>query len=125
MGDRKIPNAVIAVVADVLSKHHFNHTRLNTLFASAGAPGEPPDGNCTQKCDRWLKACNSDRSTDAFSVLGSVLKDFMEQEEPPRPWDRHPKPTEQERVRDILAKHSLSYCTGGQILGAGSSPASK
>ena len=42
---QKIPNSVIAVVADVLGDHYFNPTRLNVLFAGAGAPGNPPEGN--------------------------------------------------------------------------------
>lgn len=127
MGDRKIPNPVIAVVADVLGSHYYNHTRLNTLFAEAGAPGDPPPGNCVQKCDQWMKVCNADPAIDAFAVLGKVLENFMELDRNPSPWDPS-APAEdpgKRRVRDILARYGLSYGQGGIILGAGSSPASK
>ena len=127
MGDRKIPNPVIAVVADVLGSHYYNHTRLNTLFAEAGAPGDPPAGNCVQKCDQWLKVCNADPAVDAFGVLGKVVENFMELERNPSPWDPSPPGEDpgKKRVRDILARYGLSYAPGGLILGAGSSPASK
>ncbi len=41
-----IPNPVVAVVAEVLGQHYYSHSRLNTLFMEAGAPEDPPDGNC-------------------------------------------------------------------------------
>jgi hypothetical protein len=127
MGERKIPNPVMAVVADVLGGHYYNHTRLNTLFAEAGAPGDPPGGNCVQKCERWLKACNDDPQIDAFAVLGRVLENFMELERVPSPWDPSPPAEDpgKKRARDVLARYGLSYQQGGVILGAGSSPASK
>jgi hypothetical protein len=34
-----IPNPVIAVVAEVLGEHYYSHSKLNTLFMEAGAPG--------------------------------------------------------------------------------------
>lgn len=127
MGDRKIPNPVIAVVADVLGSHYYNHTRLNTLFTEAGAPGDPPAGNCVQKCDQWLKVCNADPAVDAFGVLGKVVENFMELDRTPSPWDPSPPGEDpgKKRVRNILARYGLSYAPGGVILAAGSSPASK
>ena len=127
MGDRYIPNPVIAVVAYVLGNHYYSHTRLNTLFAEAGAPGEPPLGNCIQKCDQWLKICNADPTVDAYGVLGRVLENFMELDRTPSPWDQSPPAEDRgkKRVRDILARYGLSYTVGGVILGPGSSPASK
>jgi Abortive infection C-terminus len=110
-----------------LDKSDYNHTRLNTLFAEAGAPGDPPAGNCVQKCDHWLKVCNADPAVDAFGVLGKVVENFMELDRIPSPWDPSPPGEDpgKKRVRDILARHGLSYAPGGVILGAGSSPASK
>jgi hypothetical protein len=127
MADRKIPNPLIAVVADVLGSHYYNHTRLNTLFAEAGAPGDPPAGNCVQKCDQWLKVCNADPAVDAFGVLGRVVENFMELDRNSTPWDSSTPGEDpwKKRVRDILARFGLSYASGGVILGAGSSPASK
>ena len=55
----KIPNPVIAVLADELSKHH-THVELNRLFMESGAPGE---GNKPVKCTEWLKRINESKFT--------------------------------------------------------------
>jgi hypothetical protein len=127
MAEQKIPNPVIAVVADVLGNHYYSHTRLNTIFSAAGAPGEPPAGNCVQKCEKWLKICNGDPGINAFAVLGRILENFMELDRELSPWDTSPQVESpgKKRVRDILARYGLSYTIGGVILGAGLSPASK
>jgi hypothetical protein len=125
MGDRKIPNPVIAAVADVLGSYYYSHTGLNILFADAGALGEAPPGSCVRKCDKWLRLCNDDPNIGAFQVLGRVLENFMEVQRETwssMPSEEHP---DRQRVRDVLARYGLSYQSGGIILGAGSSPASK
>ena len=127
MGERKIPKPVVVVIADVLGSHYYNHTRLNTLFVEAGAPGDPPGGNCIQKCQMWLEICNDDPEIDAFFVLGRVLEDFMEFKWEPSSWDSSPTTENraQKRVQKVLARYGLAYQQGGVILGGGSSPASK
>jgi hypothetical protein len=125
MAAQAIPNDVIAVVADELGQHYYNHTRLNTLFAESGAPGDPPDGNCIKKSEQWLKRCNNDPKIDAFEVLGRVLEHYMGLEREPMPWDRTPKETGQQRIRKILARHGLTYTIGGVIMSASSAPATK
>lgn len=112
-GKQIIPNAVCAVVAEVIGQHYYSHTRLNTIFYEAGAPGEMPVGNCVDKCTSWLKRCNDDSSVDAFQVLGKVLEHYMEvvAVEPPD----HPQRL---RIENILAKYGLKYFRGGVILGA-------
>lgn len=117
MNQGKIPTPIIGVVGDVLGNHYYSHNRLNALFWESGAPGDPPEGNCVLKCQRWLKRCNSDPKVDAFVVLGKVLEDFMEMEDA----DNHDeiRVKKRERVEEILAKHGLSYHQGGQIIGAG------
>jgi hypothetical protein len=114
---RAIPNAVIAVVADVLGRVYYSHTRLNTLFAASGAPGDPPGHNCVTKCDLWLRRCNADPEVDAFAVLGGVLERFMEVEQA---W-----PEERKRVVEILEKYGLFYHQGGVIHGGGSGLATR
>jgi hypothetical protein len=109
----RIPNAVCAVVGDVLGTFYFSHTRLNTLFMEAGAPGEIPDGNCVDKCTRWLKRCNDDENIDAFRVLGRVLESFMETPDSPLVSTE----TQKKRIETILTKYGLRYGQGGQILG--------
>jgi hypothetical protein len=120
-----IPNPVCAVVGDVLGGHYYNHTSLNTLFLEHGAPGDPPEGNCVQKCTNWLKRANDTPGIDPFSVLGGVLKDFMEIQ--PSPWGspNDVQVNRKKRIVDTLAQYGLSYHQGGRILGAGSSPATK
>jgi hypothetical protein len=109
---QKIPNAVCAVVAEVIGQYYYSHTRLNTLFYEAGAPGEVPVGNCVDKCTYWLKQCNDDPSVDAFQVLGKVLENYMEvvAVDPPD----HPQRL---RIEKILTKYGLKYFQGGIILG--------
>lgn len=126
MQDRQIPSPVIAVVADVLGSHYYNHTRLDTLFAESGAPGNSPVGNCVLKCAQWLKLCNFDRGVDAVAVLGRVLQDFMEIDHvtDPRNPATQPEHPGKTRVREILARNGLSYAHGGIIIGASLSPAS-
>lgn len=125
MNGRKIPNPVIAVVADVIGSHYYNHTKINILFQESGAPGEPPEANCVLKCEQWLKQCNTHPHVDAHQVLGRILENFMEVPIDPHGFQSEEHETRRKRVRDILAKHSLSYHEGGIILGAGSGPASR
>ncbi len=113
MSMQKIPNPVIAVVGDVLGKYYYHHTSLNTLFMEHGAPGDPPPGSCVDKCIEWLKRANDDPGTDAFKLLGDVLEEFMAVDSQDDRWLQ-----ERERVKQVLAKHGLSYHTGGKILGA-------
>jgi hypothetical protein len=117
MDSEKIPGPVIAVVADVLGNHYYSHTKLNTLFEECGAPGDPPEGNCVEKCRAWLKRANSDPSVDAFVVLGCVLEWFMDFDlsgfDPDEEW-----PKQRERVKRVLANHGLSYNSTGKIIGA-------
>jgi hypothetical protein len=112
--ERQIPNAVIATVADVMATIHFSHTKLNTLLMEAGAPGDPPNGNCVAKCDQWLRRCNHDDDVDAFEVLGKFIEVVMESDYP----DLYEAGVRgQKRITDALTKHGLSYHRGGRILG--------
>ena len=118
----QIPNAVIAVVADVLGNHLYSHTKIRVLFAGSGAPGDPPGGNCIDECDSWLKRCNNDPETDAFDVLGRVLENYMEvdtyREEGQ---EEHPGRL---RITETLTRYGLSYSQGGKVLDAGVVPGS-
>lgn len=125
MKQANIPTPVIAVVGEVIGNYYYSHDRLNTLFLESGAPGEPPEGNCVRKCQWWLKRCNSDPHVDAFSVLGKILEDFMEIEIEGIGYDQEIRSKGQERVKRILAKYSLSYHQGGQILGGSAGIPSK
>ena len=69
-----IPPQVITVVGDVLGSHYYSHNRLNSLFSEAGAPGEPPEGNCVSKCQAWLKRCNEEPRMRSLRVLLGCLQ---------------------------------------------------
>jgi hypothetical protein len=59
----RIANPIAVVVGHVLGAYYYNHRRLNNLFVEKGAPGEPPEGNCEDKCIEWLKRASSDFGT--------------------------------------------------------------
>ena len=123
MSELKIPTPVIGVVGDVLGRHYYSHTRLNTLFMEHGAPGEPPAENCVTKCTEWLKRCNRDVQVDALSVLGGVIQDFMEFEI--SGYDRADWQTGRDRLTKVLTRNSLSYLPGGRIVVSGTAPSAK
>lgn len=117
-----IANSVIGAVASVIAAHYYSHSRLNTLFLEAGAPGAAPEGNCEAKCEAWLRRCNEDPSTDALAVLGRVVQPFMDMPEP----ERWPAVVEgQRRIRDSLSRSQLGYQLNGYVSLAGTSPAAK
>ena len=110
---RTTPNPVIAVVAEVLGEHYYSHNKLNTLFMAAGAPGEPPEGNCIQKCLLWLKRTNADSTVDPIDVLGGVLLQLMETGGGTTTYYREEIEGRQDRIRRVLARTGLAYHEGG------------
>ena len=119
---RTIPNPVIAVVAEVLGEHYYSHSKLNTLFMEAGAPGDKPQGNCVQKCLSWLKRTNEDPAADPIKVLGSVLFQLMETGENSAFDEEDPIRKRKNRIRNILARSGLAYHEGGIVLAGGQAP---
>ena len=117
-----IPNPVIAVVAEVLGQHYYSHSRLNTLFMEAGAPGDPPEGNCVQKCLSWLKRTNEDGNAEPLKVLGGVLFQLMETGGGASYSAYSQVSKNQDRVRQILSRSGLAYHEGGIILAGGQAP---
>jgi len=123
MNDRiEIPNSVIGAVADVLGSYYYSHSRLNTLFMESGAPGDPPEGNCVNKCVSWLRRCNQDFSANPIEILGRVIQEFMDKDFDE--WDERWSP-EQKRIRNVLARNGLTYQLNGIVLKSGASPSSK
>ena len=108
-----IPPPVCAVVGEVLGNHYFSHSKLNTLFMEHGAPGDPPDGNCTEKCRRWLLRAGEE--PNALNILGGILMPFMETDVPGM---RSVEPG-RERIQKVLATHGLKYQKGAIITQAG------
>jgi hypothetical protein len=124
VGSNRIPSPVIVVIVQVFSDE-LTHNKINYLFLRAGAPEPVPPGTKYGKVEQWLRQVDSDPGQDAHAILGRLLEDFMEAQQPP------PDPyvwTEGElakwrerraRVREALAARGLSYQTGGKILGGG------
>lgn len=124
-----IPRPVISVVAEALSLV-FTHAQLDNMFMYADAPGEPPGGSKLVKCQEWLERCNKDANINGYKVLGAVLEDFMDRELPDvYPWSGIDPNKEWKDKRDFLvkaiAKHGLSYLTGGRVLKNGTAGPSK
>ena len=117
MSAPRIPNPVAVVVGQVLGCHYYSHRRLNNLFVEKGAPGDPPVGNCEDKCIEWLKRTSADATVDALSILGAVLEEVMEVDRPPQGQGEAALEASRQKVRDVLARFGLSYHTGGRILG--------
>jgi len=118
MAEPRIPNPVAAVVGEVLGSYYYNHRRLDTLFMEKGAPGDPPEGNCCDKCVRWLKRASSDPTVDALALLGGVLEEFMEVDASGYLDSPDVQQRARQRIHDILGRFGLSYHTGGRILGS-------
>lgn len=118
----QIPPAVVVVVGEVLGAHYYSHRRLNTLFIEAGAPGEAPEGNCSDKCIAWLKRTNADPDVDPLKVLGGVLLEFLETGNGASNYDPEQIKARQERVHKILAAKGLAYHDGGILVAGGQAP---
>lgn len=115
-----IPNSVIGTVSSVLAEHYYSHSRINGLFMSAGAPGEPPDGNLETKCSNWLKRCNEDESLNPLSILGLILQKFMDLSS-----SNSHIAEGQQRIAQSLARNQLGYQLNGFMTLAGASLATK
>lgn len=108
----KIPNSVIYVVGEVLGNYYYSHTRLNTLFGGNGFPGDPPTGNCIQKCQEWMKRANNSDEVDPLELLGLVLVEFMNLDrKDDQAWNDGFR-----RVTEALAKNILAFDLNGRIV---------
>jgi hypothetical protein len=117
----QIPPALIGTTAPVLDGW-YTHSQLNALFMSAGFPGDPPEGNKTEKCTRWLRLGNQ-HIDDPLAAFGRLIAEMMDAEIDPRQpfaWEPQgtPPPDPREKIRAVLVKEGLSYQRGGYIMGA-------
>jgi hypothetical protein len=118
----KIPNSVIGAVSSVLAEYYYSHTKLNSLFMEAGAPGDIPLGNCEIKCAAWLRRCNDDPSVDPLRILGFIVQYYMDS---PQLNDMQTVVEGRQRINDALNKNQLSYQLNGYISLAGASIAAR
>jgi hypothetical protein len=115
---------VISAVSNLLGPHIYSHRGVDQLFVEAGAPGDSPSrmeaGNCSDRCEQWLKRCNDDAATDAFQVLGWALRHYMDYEHP-----SDAMLAGRDTIRRVLARHGLSYHAGGTVTGPSSATPSQ
>ncbi|EOV9646817.1 abortive infection family protein [Cronobacter malonaticus] len=112
---RLIPQPVIAVVADFTSLNE-THASLDSLFAYADAPGEPPVGSKHVKALEWLRRINKE-SEDPLSVLGRLIENYMESELPKNPeyeWEKK-RVDFVTKMPELLGRYGLRYVAGGYI----------
>jgi hypothetical protein len=103
----QISPALIGTTAPILDTH-YTHAELNALFMQAGFPGDPPEGNKTQKCLSWLRRANAECS-DPLSLFGTLIAEMMDVE--PTPWrlEQYAKDGDaRERIRTVLEKEQLA-----------------
>lgn len=113
----RLPKALCAVVGEVLSATG-SHETLNSLFLTAGAPGDAPNLPHTSKWKEWLFRAGQDENTDSLTVLGNVLEEFMDL----RPHDpEQAKAWEEQRARVVraLEDSGLRYYRFGRVLPQG------
>lgn len=124
----EIPAPIIAVVANHISDIK-SHSGIDSLFAYADAPGDPPEGNKVVKVMEWLRRAN--KSCDApLSVLGRVIEEEMED---PDAEQRHSAFASYntntadfiDKLKVMFERYGLIYTTGGVVQKVGSTGASK
>jgi hypothetical protein len=126
LGNRRIPSAVIGVLSKALPAE-LTHADINSMFLTAGAPDDVPEGSKSQKVQAWLRSIN-EHSDNPLTVLGHILEGFMDLELPAGSF-RTPDNSNQdtfnnrrESIRKALAKDGLQYSRGGMIAPATGTP---
>lgn len=117
---RAIPQAIIAVIADLIAIKE-THATLDSLFAYADAPGDPPDGSKHVKALEWLRRINKE-SDEPLVILGRLIENYMESELPPEPyyeWDKK-RVDFVKKAPELFGRYGLSYVNGGYITDGGS-----
>lgn len=105
--EKQIPQPIISVVAEYISDKE-THATLDSLFAYADAPGEPPDGSKAAKSLAWLRRINKE-SDKPLQILGKLLEGYMEAELKPNPyydWDKA-SAIFVDKVNTLLGKYGL------------------
>lgn len=115
----KIPPSIIGVSGTLLAER-YTHSDLDSLFLSAGFPGDPPEGNKVTKCQHWMRAANN-AFPDALARFGRIISEFME-EDGPQPFaswtgEIETQPDPRDRLREALGREGLTYMRGGNIIG--------
>ena len=115
-----IPKKVLATVSNILADA-FSHPQINDVFASAGAPGDPPGGNKNVKCRNWLRRINEEMPDRALEVFGNLAAELIEMEHVDPSFDATEFEQLRDRFRTSLAGSGLEYVDGGTIRKLGNS----
>jgi hypothetical protein len=116
-----IPSPLLSVCAEIVARRE-THTKLDSLFTYAGAPGEPPAGSKPAKAIAWLRATNKDERVQPLDVLGRLIENYMEIPlDPENIWDQD-KLKDRENISKMLGQYDLQYVKGGKIVGALGTP---
>lgn len=107
----KIPSSIIYTVGDVLGTWYYSHTKLDLLFRGCGFPGDPPAGNCIQKCQEWIRRGNNDPDAVQLVLLGDVLVEFMNLDD----LDNTEWEDGFRRITEVLAKNGLAFNLNGIV----------
>lgn len=117
----RLSRSLCKVVGDIIA-NTGSHQALESLFFSAGAPGEPPHGSHGTKWKDWLYYTGQDSETDSLAVLGGIIEEFMDL--PPK--EGSPEYIEwaekRARVEAALHDNGLRYYRFGRILPLGQMP---
>lgn len=118
MPNTRLSRGLCAVVGNFVQG---SHSTLDTLFKSAGAPGDPPDLAHHSKWKEWLFRAGQDESVDSLSVLGNILEETMDvpplDESLRNDWEKRRK-----IVIETLEADNLEYFRGGRVLPSGQNP---
>ncbi len=106
----KLSIKICSIVNDIVTG---SHDSLDTLFESAGATGPPPPLAHHSKWKMWLKQSSDDPETDAHSVLGNIIEEFMEVEPA---YDDSDYFNNKKRIVDALDEDGLRYEKGSKII---------
>lgn len=118
---RLIPSPLISVCSDICSRRE-THATLDSLFAYAGAPGDPPEGSKPAKVLDWLRRTNKDESVQPLDILGRLIESYIEDEPDPTSHVYEHAVKDKERLTKTLAQCELQYVRGGKIVGALGAP---
>lgn len=117
----RLSKALCAVVGEIIAGTG-SHASLDTLFLTAGAPGEPPPLAHHSKWKEWLFRAGQDPNLDSLVVLGNVLEEFMDL--PPEAdapeyseWQKRRR-----RIEAALEENGLRYFRFGRVLPQGETP---
>lgn len=108
----QLPIPLLHMLSEQLGNWYYSHNKINKVFTRAGAPGQPPDGNCVDKCRDWLIRINNDPGINPLTIAGNLLAEFMSKEETgAQDWR-----TTRDAIIQGLRKHGLAYDSSGHIL---------